>query len=211
MFAFATLLLGASLTIGTAYGKSSDKDLDQASHELTYFVSKILEETNRPVIRQDVVVQLMKSGFDIPTINKFVLGRAARGQPKDILSRFNQAYQNLMIQIYASRLEELRGAGFKTLGAEPVGRRDVKVLTHNQIQGRDPLKIEFRMRKVRDTWKIIDMYVLNISMATAQRREVAALLNNRFNGDIDMLTNYLQLLTDTQVENSQNIERKSNF
>ena len=135
--------------------------------------------------------KLFTAGFDVETISKFILGphwrRASDPQRKDFLAVFEDA----VVQRFLPMFAEYSGETF-TIGQE---RRDEKNTKHVFVpvevhfdEG-EPYRIEWRLREVDDSYKIIDVHAEGVSLAITLRQEYGTFVKR--NG-IDELIKHLR-------------------
>ena len=135
--------------------------------------------------------KLFTAGFDVETISKFILGphwrRASDPQRKDFLSVFEDA----VVQRFLPMFAEYSGETF-TIGQE---RRDEKNTKHIFVpvevhfdEG-EPYRIEWRLREVENSYKIIDVHAEGVSLAITLRQEYGTFVKR--NG-IDELIKHLR-------------------
>jgi phospholipid transport system substrate-binding protein len=118
---------------------------------------------------------LLRKGFNLEYIGRFVLGttwrRATPEQRTDYLDLFGE----FVVKTYAKRLGGYSGEALTVLKTTVVGKkRDVIVYTRIDRPSGPPLKATWRVRKFDDQDKIIDVTVEGVSMAVTQRQEFAS-------------------------------------
>ena len=135
-----------------------------------------LKSRNTPKAeREQLFNSLLAAHFDIPTIGRWVMGRAWReatpAQRKEYLSLFRR----YVMKTYTKRLSTYAGENFKVTGAAPDG---AGVVVYSQIISPDPaekpIDLKWRMRPVGGKLKVRDVVIENISMSLNQRREFAS-------------------------------------
>ncbi len=67
---------------------------------------------------------------------------------------------------------------FTVISARPAGSKDVVVRTRIERPSGPPIKADWRVRVIKDEYKIIDVTVEGVSMAITQRSEFAAVIKS---------------------------------
>jgi phospholipid transport system substrate-binding protein len=145
---------------------------------------------------------LFEEGFDVPAISRFALGSywrtATEAQRKDFVTLF-EAY---VVHAYAVRFNDYGGEQLKVSAARAEG--DEFSLVQSAIaqpSGAPPIKVDWRVSKTPQGYKITDVVVEGISMAITQRQEFASVIQ-RNGGQIDALLKLLREKTGTaQAQN----------
>ncbi|HEX3499811.1 MAG TPA: ABC transporter substrate-binding protein [Stellaceae bacterium] len=129
---------------------------------------------------------LFDTGFDVPAVARFTLGRYWTTASPAQQQEFTTLFTAYMVHVYAVRFNEFTGQQFKVTGSRPEG--DVSTLVTSQLgsDGNQPVKIDWRVKKVADGFKIADIVVEGISMVVTQRQEFSAVIQ-RGGGDIEAL------------------------
>lgn len=128
--------------------------------------------------------QLFRQDFDVPLIARFVFGRywqaATPAQRQELLAVF----ENYLVSSYSDRLSTYANSGNApiVIGSRPV--EDGVLVSTKVILGRSPtqggrgaplapIKVDWLLIEAGGTYKIIDVIVDGVSMATTQRLEFA--------------------------------------
>jgi phospholipid transport system substrate-binding protein len=129
-------------------------------------------DTDREMKFRDLLV----TGFDIPRISRFVLGRYWNAASEEQRQRFAGLFQDWVVRTYAARFKEYSGEVIRVVGTR--AESDVSTVVTSQFSspnGAPPVKLEWHVRKQADgSFKIIDVSVEGISMALTQRDEIAS-------------------------------------
>jgi len=122
--------------------------------------------------------QLMRTGFDIEFIGRFVLGRAYQGATAEQRSDYHQLFGEYLVKTYSRRLGGYSGETFTIVGAQPAGDQDALVRTRIDRPSGPPIMADWRVRVIGNQFKIIDVMVEGVSMALTQRQDFAAVVQN---------------------------------
>lgn len=122
---------------------------------------------------------LLKEGFDIQEIGRFVMGRYWRHMGSDQQDRFIILFENRLKKSYANRFQEYRGVQFTVKDARQEGDH-VIVSSTIQKPGGPLTPVDWRVRD----GKIHDVKVEGVSMSVTIRDEYSALIQAN-NEDIE--------------------------
>ena len=120
---------------------------------------------------------LLHSGFDIPRIARFVLGRYWLSANDQDRSQFSQLFADWVVQTYSARFKEYSGETIKVMGARQESASSYVVssqLIHNN--GAPPATIYWHVRNDDGDLKIVDVEVEGVSMALTEREEIASVI-----------------------------------
>jgi len=189
LFALAALWLGPGLTAAAAI---------EAGQART-FIQSLGDEAITTLTRSELTAnareakfrRLLRQGFAIEGIAKFVLGRYWRTITTDQRRRYLNAFEELIVKTYAARFEQYNGDSFRVTGERPDGEAGRLVESEiNQSSG-PPLKVQWRVREGSEGLKIVDILVEGVSLAVTQRSEFAAVVQ-RHGGSVDALIEELE-------------------
>lgn len=137
---------------------------------------------------------LMRQGFDIEFIGRFVLGRYWQQATPEQRADYIQLFGEFLVKTYARRLGGYSGETFGIVSAVPAGDQDVQVRTRIDRPSGPPLFCDWRVRVINNQYRIIDVSVEGISMAVTQRQDFAAVVQN---GGVPALLAALRARTET--------------
>lgn len=121
--------------------------------------------------------------FDVPTIGRFVMGRAWRAASAEQRREYLALFTDYIAKSYTVQFQQYSGERFKVVASEPDGR-GVSVLSHLVNPGGGaPIAIRWRIRRSAGRLVIRDVIIENISMSLNQRREFASVYRNT--GSVD--------------------------
>ncbi len=137
--------------------------------------------------------RLFNDYFASERIGRFVLGRYAREATPEQLAKFNELFQEMLVEIYANRLAGFQG---QSLDVNRAGFDENRrfVLVDSRIL--DPnsgnmATIQWRIIKEDIGLRIMDLTVEGISMGLSLRSEYSAIIQ-RQGGSIDGLLRVMQ-------------------
>lgn len=137
---------------------------------------------------------ILREGFDLNLIARFVLGKYWRQASADQRDDYVRAFSDYVILTYARRLGGFQGQSFAITGTKVSGeKKDVLVGTRIDRPHAEPIQAAWRVREIDGQPRIIDVVVEGVSMAVTQRQEFASI--TRRNG-IEGLVQILRAQTE---------------
>ena len=134
---------------------------------------------------------LLRKGLDINFIAKFVLGPYRRKATEQQIDQFTDAFEDFIILTYTYRFDEFKVKDLIIAGVTQEKRGNLTVSTDLILPSDSPsIHIDWRIHKLDDEWKIIDITIEGLSMMTIQREEYVAVIRQG-GGKIDYLINAL--------------------
>lgn len=149
------------------------------------------------VERENRFRMLLRQGFDVQRIGRFVLGRYARGVKKAEIDEYNGLFEDLIVATYAARFAEYSGQEFiiKRV-AKPKNRGDSIVMSEiRPSDGGPSIRIDWQVHGKTDDYKIVDVRVEGVSMSVTQREEFTAVIRKN-GGKVDALLGVLRKKTE---------------
>jgi phospholipid transport system substrate-binding protein len=135
--------------------------------------------------------ELADRDFDTPRIAQFVLGRYWRTASEQDRQQFIQAFEDYMVNVYATRFRQYSGANFKVTGQRQEGNTTMVTTEIDQGNGKPPAKVIWQVAKVGDGYKITDVSIEGVSQAVTYRQEFASVLEQQ-GGQVSALTQSLR-------------------
>ncbi len=124
--------------------------------------------------RHERLKDLVREGFDLKLMGRFVLGKYWRSADEAQRAEFQGLFARHLVNSYARQLDGYRAETFKVTAVREVGTRDVLVETRIERRTDEPLDTAWRLRGKDGQYKIIDVMVGGISLALTQRQEFAS-------------------------------------
>lgn len=119
---------------------------------------------------------LLTEAFDLPRIARFVLGRYWRTATEPEQKEFVNLFEKFVVQAYSNRFRDLTGKKLLVQQTLPMEENYALVVSEIEIPNQPPVKINWRVQKKDDNFKIVDVMVEGISMSITQRDEFAAVI-----------------------------------
>ncbi len=105
--------------------------------------------------------------FDVPFIARSVLGRNRRGASDEQVTRFQEAFKNMLIRSYANALLEYHDsveAQWKPVRLAPDAQDVIVNSPLVRSGGQSPVAIGFALHKTNEEWKVYDIVIEGISL-----------------------------------------------
>ncbi len=131
---------------------------------------------------------ILRNGFDLPFIGRFVLGRYWKQIDSEQRSDYLNLFSEYVLQTYAARLGGYAGETLTVVAERPAGSKDVVVMTRIDRPSGPPIMVDWRVRITVNKRRIIDVSVEGVSMVVTQRSEFASVIQrNGVEGLIEVL------------------------
>ena len=118
--------------------------------------------------------------FDFRAMTQLAVGRAWRDASADQQGRLESAFRGLLVNTYTTALNQSAVAS-ATVEVKPAAVKpeqdDVVVRTLAKQSGKQPVAIDYRMKRTSNGWKVYDVVVENLSLVTNYRDSFAAEIN----------------------------------
>ena len=135
--------------------------------------------------------RLLREGFALEAIGRFVLGRHWQAANEEQRREFLTAFEDFVVNSYAARLSQYSGETFKVLDERDDGERGSSVNTQIMRPDGPPIQVQWRVREAASGPKIVDIVIEGVSLAITQRSEFAAVIQQN-GGRIDPLIEQLR-------------------
>jgi phospholipid transport system substrate-binding protein len=123
--------------------------------------------------------RLLKTGFQLELIGRFVLGRHWRGASDAERAEFTQLFEDYLVASYARQFSEYGGEQLVVDGGRPKGKSGAVVMSRIVRPEGAPFQVEWRLRHSDEGWRIIDVVVEGVSMAVTHRSEFSSVIASR--------------------------------
>lgn len=135
--------------------------------------------------------QIAEQDFDVPKIAQFVVGRYWRTASDAERQQFIQAFQDYMVQVYASRFRDYGGANFKVTGQRQEGNSTMVSTAIDRSNGQQPAKVIWQVANAPNGFKITDVNIEGVSQAVTYRQEFGSVIEQN-GGKLSALTQTLR-------------------
>jgi phospholipid transport system substrate-binding protein len=180
LFAAGAVLAPTAPSAATVVDESKQIIQSMSQEVLSILKNKGLSRAQR----ERRFASIFRTNFDVPTIGRWVMGRAWRKANRSQRTKLMRLFQAYIVKTYTIQLSKYTGEKFTVVSADPDGRGAVVI---SQITGGNaPVVLKWRMRRAGGTVKVRDVVIDNISMSLNQRREFAAVYRSH-GGSVDGL------------------------
>ena len=174
--------VAAALSLVAWHGASAAPDVTEG--EATAFIQQlgdraitVLRASGTTLEQREARMRaLLRQSFDFPFLGRFVLGRHRRNATPEQRGDYQRLFGEYVLKVYTSRLGGYAGESFFILGARRAGKSDVLVSTRIDRPSGPPLSAAWRVRRIDNRPRIIDVMIQGVSMAVTQRSEFAAVI-----------------------------------
>jgi phospholipid transport system substrate-binding protein len=136
--------------------------------------------------------ELLHDAFDLPTIGKFVLGRAWNRATPAQQQEYMKLFEANVIKIYGDRLSFYSGESFHVRSVRQETDNDVVVTSEiDHPGGQAPTTVDWRVRREVGKFAIVDVVIEGVSQSVTERQEYASILG-RNNGNFDALLDLMR-------------------
>jgi phospholipid transport system substrate-binding protein len=136
---------------------------------------------------------LLKTHFAVRTIGRWVLGRYWRKSTKKERWEYLKLFEDLIVVTYVDRFTKYSGETLSVITTAPKGKNDTIVFSHIvRPNGDPPLHVDWRVRTLKNGYRIIDVVIEGVSMGQTQRSEFASVIR-RNGGKIEGLLSELRI------------------
>lgn len=170
-----------ALAIATAAPAArADSHLDASTKFISDLANEAIEtltdKSNTSEERRDKFRKLFRDGFAVNGIARFVAGRYWRKAPDAERTEYLALFEDVIVNTWADRFSQYSGQKFEVksaVDATPAKSKENVALIESLFFTipTSPVRIEWRVASKGDLFKIVDVKLEGISMATTQRDE----------------------------------------
>lgn len=188
--AAASMLMALPGSIGPAMAAPAD----EAKAFLQELADRTIATLNQKELSQpqriDAFRSLFSQGFDVRSIGQFVAGRSWTKASEPQKVAYLQAFEDVTILTWALRFDQYAG---EKLTIDRTREDGKAILLESQIvrPGKDSIRVDWRVEKGPNGWKILDIVASGTSLAIAQRADYTAVIQQN-NGEFDGLIRALR-------------------
>jgi phospholipid transport system substrate-binding protein len=121
---------------------------------------------------------LLREGFAVDTIGQFVLGKYRRTTSTETVNEFIHVFEEYIVSLYAKQFSRYGGEKFVVEKVVESSRSSDSMVMTKIIPngGAEPLRVDFQVRNISNTFKILDVRVEGVSMVLAERDEFTSFI-----------------------------------
>lgn len=174
--AVAGLALAAGLASGPAAAESGPQAIIEQTVEQ---VLAILGDTSRDhAARRQDLEAIARERFDFRTMSRLVLARNWKKLSDAQQGEFVSEFTTYLSNDYGNRLDRYQQESVKVLGTQDEPRGDVTVKTKIVGGEQDGALVDYRMRKRKQGWRIIDVVIEGVSLVANFRDQFREVMGN---------------------------------
>ena len=191
--AFALFAKGFALALAVIAGLSAAPRSAAAGDAPVAFIRALGEQAVSVIRRFDIPLatkaayfdQMVRQDFDVTGICRFVLGPYWRVASPAEQQQFCDGFADRLVRFYGQRLAQSGSGDFVVTGSR-IGSDGVIVTSRIIPPQGAPIAVDWRLGVSDGVYKIEDVAIDGVSMALAQRSEIAALIA-REGGQVGMV------------------------
>ncbi len=164
------VISGASQVLAAESAAEDPMGAEEFVRQLANDAVGILNDTMLTRDERDQAFRdLLKRGFALDYVSRLVLGRHGRTASRAQLAQYNRVFPEYILRVYSSRLTEFGDEEIFVDGTAPAGKRDIYVRSKIIRPDGPPLAADWRVRRIKEKFKVIDLKIEGISMVITQR------------------------------------------
>lgn len=156
-------------------------------------IEKLTDASASQTVREGQFRELLREGFAVDTIGQFVLGKYRRTAQRETVIEFIDVFEEYIVSLYAKQFSRYSGETFNVEKVSDTSRAGDSIVMTKIVPsgGAEPLRVDFQVRNVGNTFKILDVRVEGVSMVLAQREEFTSYIAQN-GGRVESLTDALR-------------------
>lgn len=179
MRTFAAFVLVVALTVSVPAahaGSHTDASVNYINDLSNQAITTLSDKSISTEQRREEFRKLFRDGFAVNGIARFVAGRYWRSASEDERTEYLQLFEDVIVNTWADRFSQYSGQKFEVRGATDAtpDKSPENVALVESLFFTDPttpVRLEWRVASKGDLFKIVDVKLEGISMATTQRDE----------------------------------------
>ena len=128
--------------------------------------------------RRDALQQFFRLGFDLEAISRFVLGRHWRIASESERSEFKALFEAFIVGFYADKFDNYSGETLKLGSSRQIDDETTSVKSKIIRPGGAAIRVDWRLRRIDQSWQIVDVVVEGVSLSIVQRSEFDSVIRN---------------------------------
>jgi phospholipid transport system substrate-binding protein len=127
-------------------------------------------------MREASFTKVLEEDFDMPRISRFVLGRYWVSASEQERTDFRAIFEVYMARAYSRRFGEYAGETVKVTGLRSESNDATIVSSEIIHQQGGPVKLDWRIYKSSNDYRIVDVSVEGVSMVLTHKQEFASII-----------------------------------
>ena len=193
-FLFITCVFAAILGFSTQTGATEQDNPDRFIKSLADEAIAVLSnQENSLDEREEKFRAVLRDDFAMEKISRFAAGKYWRRMNKAQKAEYQNLFEEWVLKTYSIRFGGYTGQSVDVQKTIKAGQADVFVRTNFGRERSRSITIDWRVRRINNRFKIIDVVVEGVSMLVTQKAEFGAVLRQR---GVDGLIRILRLQLD---------------
>ncbi len=190
-------ILAAVVLVALHGGQARGQAARDAGAFLVDLTERAVDQLTEPGLAADEQERrfrgLVKEGFDVPAIGRFVLGRYWRRARAQDQAAFLATFEDLLVNRFLPLFSQYSGETVHVGRVRPFKNNPdfVNVSSELQREEGEPIHIDWRVRRRENTYKIVDVVTEGVSVAVTLRSEYASILKQN-SGDVGDLVSKMR-------------------
>ena len=173
--------IAAGLTIAIALAAAPA--METAANETTFIqsladqaIAALSDQSISLEARESRFQRLLRDGFAMRKIGRYVVGRYWKAMNPDQQGEYQALFAAWILKSYSAQLGGYSGQKFEIYRTAKAGSKGLFVRTRIVRPGVAPLRCDWRVRKFKSGYKVVDVVIEGVSMLSTQRAEFTAVL-----------------------------------
>ena len=182
LFFAAAFAVAAFAMTDTAVAKSAVNGVrpDTFIRTLADEALSVLSKKNGSTLaeREAKFHSVLRDDFAMDRIGRFAAGRYWRKMSRDERRDYQKLFTEWVLKSYAIRFGGYSGESLRILKTVRAGKKDslVRSVIESTKNGKQPIRVDWRVRRFKDSYKMIDILVEGVSMLVTQKAEFASVI-----------------------------------
>lgn len=185
------LLAAGMLVVGGVNAKADDKAVEDFVNTLSNTTLQQLSGQQTDADRVAKLKPILQKYFDMPAISKYVLGGYWHKATPQQQQEFVDTFTDYVSVTYGKRFGQYSGQQMQIKRVHDEGGGNATAFTIVQANGQDPLRVDWIIDTVDNSFHVRDLRVEGLSIADTHRQEFASVIQNN-GGNVQALIDILQ-------------------
>ncbi len=161
-------------------------------------IDKLTDATASEEEKEQRFRDLMETSFDLPRIGKFVLGVNWRRASPEQRQKFIEAFEDVQVKRFLPMFAQYSGESLQVTKVRQDQKKPGLFFVGSKVQRHqgEPYSLEWRLRRLDDRYKILDVKTEGVSMAVTLRNEYGSVAKKH---GIDGLIARLREMADKKI------------
>jgi phospholipid transport system substrate-binding protein len=146
-----------------------------ADNTLAIVTDKTLSDDKK----EESLDKLFESSVDIKWTAQFVLGHYWNETTPEQKDKYVNVYKAFLIKSYVPKFREYTDQEIIFKAATPEQEAEYMVQTEITNPGKAPIRVDYKVREDKGTYKIFDIIAEGVSMITTQRSDFGSILSRQ--------------------------------